>query len=55
MWTAIESVNFKDFVQRAATATMYLTEFYAKSTVQTQLDVLRDQLASLTDEIIIKM
>ena len=27
-WTAIENVNFKDFVQRAATATMRLTEFY---------------------------
>ena len=26
--TAIESVNFKDLVQRAATATMQLTEFY---------------------------
>ena len=27
LWTAIEGVNFKDFVQRAATATMLLTEF----------------------------
>ena len=28
LWTAIESVNFKDFVQRVATATMQLTGFY---------------------------
>ena len=34
LWTAIEGVNFKDFVQRAATATMLLTEFYLAPRLQ---------------------
>ena len=34
--TAIESVNFKDFVQRAVTATMQLTEFYLTTSYKMQ-------------------
>ena len=29
LWTAIESVNFKDFVHRAATATLQLQDVFS--------------------------